>query len=126
MAITNSSRIDKFLWSVRLFKTRVQAADACKKGHVIISNVPVKPSRIIKEGETISVKKNPVIYSYRINAIPKSRISAKLVADFIEDVTPAEEKEKLLAMDSFFIIRDRGTGRPTKKERRQIDKLRDF
>ncbi len=124
MPTIDSSRIDKFLWNVRLYKTRGQAAEACRKGQIIINAIPVKPSRIIREGETINLKKNPVLYSYKISAIPKSRLPAKLVPDFLEDITPEEELNKLLLRDTFFIVRDRGSGRPTKKERRLIDKIR--
>lgn len=123
----NNSRIDKFLWSVRLFKTRSLATEFCKKGRISIDNMPVKPSRIIKTGEKIILYKPPVSYSYKVIAIPKSRVSAKLVKDFIEDKTSPEELNKLQLQDNFFIKRDRGAGRPTKKERRIIDKLnKDF
>lgn len=89
--------------------------------------MPVKPSRIIKTGEKIILYKPPVSYSYKVIAIPKSRVSAKLVKDFIEDKTSPEELNKLQLQDNFFIKRDRGAGRPTKKERRIIDKLnKDF
>ena len=81
-------RIDKFLWAVRLYKTRSLAAEACKKGKIIINNVQVKSSRVVTKNETIIVKKLPVIYSYRIKDITENRIAAKLVADFIEDLTP--------------------------------------
>lgn len=117
-------RIDKFLWAVRLYKTRSMAAEACKKGKIIINNVQVKSSRIVVKNETITVKKLPVVYSYRVKDITDNRLAAKLVADFIEDLTPEEEKFKLkLAETPGFGHRDKGTGRPTKKERRVIDKL---
>jgi ribosome-associated heat shock protein Hsp15 len=120
----NHSRIDKFLWFVRIFKTRTLAIEACKKGRVIINGVPVKPSRIIKLGENIDVKKPPVVYSYIAKDFPKSRISPKLVENYIDDVTSPEELKKLEMQESFFIKRDRGMGRPTKKERRDIDKIK--
>ncbi|MGC9343855.1 MAG: RNA-binding S4 domain-containing protein [Bacteroidales bacterium] len=125
MSETPDIRADKFIWAVRLYKTRSLSADACKKGRIQIDDVEIKPSRSIKVGDVISVKKPPVNYSYRVIGIPKNRVSAKLVENFIEDLTPAEELEKLELGDSFFIKRDRGAGRPTKKERRIIDKLRD-
>ena len=117
-------RIDKFLWAVRLYKTRSLAAEACKKGKILINNVQVKSSRVVAKNETLIVKKLPVIYSYRIKEITGNRIAAKLVADFIEDLTPDEEKFKLkLAETPGFGHREKGTGRPTKKERRVIDKF---
>jgi ribosome-associated heat shock protein Hsp15 len=118
------TRIDKFLWSVRIFKTRSLSAEYCKKGKILIEGQPVKASRTVNPGDTIEVNKPPVIYSYQIIDIPKSRISAKLVNDFIRDTTPEEELQKLKLQDTFFIKRDKGSGRPTKKDRRIIDKLR--
>ena len=118
--------MDKFLWSVRLFKTRTLAMDACKKGRVVINDIPVKPSRLVKTGEKIEISKPPVLFSYQITALPKSRISAKLVTGYLEDLTPPEELDKLREKDVFFIKRDRGTGRPTKRERRLIDKVQDY
>ncbi len=117
-------RVDKFLWSVRIFKTRAKSVEACKKGRVIVDGIDAKPSKTVKEGDIIIVKKPPVNYSYKVLDYPKSRVSAKLVDNFIEDLTPDEEKEKLKMVDSFFIKRKRGAGRPTKKERREIDKLK--
>lgn len=115
-------RIDKFLWSVRIYKTRSQAADACKKGRVIINDVQIKPSRIILVGEVISVKKTPVVYSYKILESLGNRVAAKLVANYISDITPKEELDKLdLNKRGGFYYREKGTGRPTKKERRIID-----
>lgn len=118
-------RADKFLWAVRLYKTRSLSAEACKKGKVLIDDIEIKPSRNIKTGDVILLKKPPVNYTYRVIGSPKNRVSAKLVDQYIEDITPEEELAKLELVDSFFIKRDRGAGRPTKKERRIIDKLRD-
>jgi ribosome-associated heat shock protein Hsp15 len=119
-------RIDKFLWSVRLYKTRSIASDECRKGRIYINEIQVKPSRSVLKDEIITVKKPPVIYSYRVIEPIENRVSAKLVANFIEDLTPVEEKAKLDIRDSIGIIRRvRGTGRPTKKERRQIDRIND-
>lgn len=119
-----NNRADKFLWSVRIFKTRSIATDACKKGRVLIDNYPVKPSKTISTDDIIHVRKPPVVYSYKVKDFPRSRVGAKLVDKFIDDITPEEEVQKLKMTDSFFIKRDRGSGRPTKKERREIDKLR--
>ena len=118
-------RIDKWLWAVRIYKTRSQAAEECKKGRILIDNMAVKPSRIIKPGDTIIVRKLPVIYIYKVKNTLNSRISAKLVPDYYENLTPEEEflklnPDKIAGM----VKRDRGTGRPTKKERRDIDKLK--
>lgn len=121
----NDPRIDKFLWSVRVFKTRAKSTEACKKGKVIIDGIDAKPSKTVKVGDLITLKKPPVNFSYKVLDFPKSRVSAKLVDNYIEDLTPKEEKEKLKITDSFFIKRERGAGRPTKKERREIDKLKD-
>jgi ribosome-associated heat shock protein Hsp15 len=118
-------RIDKFLWAVRIFKTRSLASEACRKGKVIINNVQVKPSRIAIAGETISVKKLPLIYKYLIIKLIENRVSAREVPFYINDITPEEEKARLINKDlSEFGYRDKGTGRPTKKERRTIDKLK--
>ncbi|MBE0656001.1 MAG: RNA-binding S4 domain-containing protein [Bacteroidales bacterium] len=124
MAESKESRTDKFLWSVRLYKTRALATEACKKGRIIIEGIPVKPSRIIKTGDLITVTKPPVQYRYQVVSLPHSRVSARLVQDYILDLTPAGELKKLELGDSFFIKRERGTGRPTKKERREMDKLK--
>ena len=119
-------RIDKYLWAVRIFKTRSLAADACKKGKVLIKDFTVKPSRIINIGEEITVKKNPVFYKYRVKNFLGKRQSAKIVVDYVEDITPQKEFDKLKVQSlSGFEVRDRGVGRPTKKERRLIDKAKE-
>ena len=119
-------RIDKFLWSVRIYKTRSIASEECRKGRIIINDIQVKPSRIVVKNEIITVKKPPVIYSYRVIEPIENRVSAKLVEQFIEDLTPEEEKTKLnIRQATGVIYRDKGTGRPTKKERRQIDRIKD-
>ena len=119
-------RIDKFLWAVRIYKTRSIAADECGKGRVIINDVSVKPSRTVKSGEIITVRKPPVHYKYKIINVIENRVGAKLVSQFIDDITPEEEKLKLtLASQSGNFYRDKGAGRPTKKERRVIDRFRD-
>ena len=116
-------RIDKWLWAVRIFKTRSQASEACRKGRVIIDGVPVKPSRNIKQDEVVFVKKLPVIYSYRIRGLIDKRVSASLAVVNYEELTPEEELAKLNMNEPVFIKRDKGSGRPTKKERRLIDKV---
>jgi len=124
MAEDKPVRIDKFLWSVRIFKTRSLASDECRKGRIIINNVQVKPSRIVLRNEIVSVKKPPVIFTYRIIEPIENRVSAKLAGQFVEDLTAPEEKAKLDIKQSIAAgYRDKGTGRPTKKERRLIDKL---
>jgi len=117
-------RIDKFLWSVRIYKTRSIASEACRKGRIIINDIPVKASRIVYSDEIITVKKLPVIYTYRVVEPIEKRVSAKLVSKYIEDLTPEEEKIKLdIRHAGFTSYRERGTGRPTKKERRNLDRL---
>lgn len=126
MADNKTVRIDKFLWSVRLYKTRSIASDECRKGRILIDNIQVKPSRLVAAGERIMVKKPPVNYVYRILEPIENRVSAKLVEKYMEDLTPEEEKIKLDVKQSAGIFfRDKGTGRPTKKERRLIDKLKE-
>ena len=126
MPDNKSIRIDKFLWSVRIYKTRSIASDECRKGRIIINDIQVKPSRTITKNEIIIVKKPPVIYSYKVIEPIENRVSAKLVEQFVEDLTTEEEKTKLsISKATGVIYRDRGTGRPTKKERRQIDRVKD-
>ncbi|MBQ7163203.1 MAG: RNA-binding S4 domain-containing protein [Bacteroidales bacterium] len=115
-------RIDKWLWAVRLYKTRTIAAEACRKGQVSLGGVNLKPSRMVKVGEVISVRKPPIILSFRILQAIENRVSAKLVPEMLEDVTPPEQYELLeLSKIGGFVDRARGTGRPTKKERRDLD-----
>lgn len=119
-------RIDKFLWAVRIYKTRSIASDECRKGRILVNNAPVKPSRTVSAGEIILVRKPPVTYTYKVIDPIENRVSAKLVHDFIEDRTPEDEKIKLdYRQTPSGIYRPRGTGRPTKKERRLIDRLKD-
>ena len=115
-------RIDKWLWAVRVFKTRTIASEACKKGRVIIGNNSVKSSRMIRIGEVVQVKKPPITYSFKVLAISQKRMGAKLVPEYMENVTPPEEYE-VLEMNklSGFIDRQRGSGRPTKKDRRDLE-----
>ena len=118
------ARIDKWLWAARIFKTRSIAADAIKNGRVTIQGMNVKPSRMVKEGEVVSVRKPPVTYSFKILKTIEQRVGAKLIPEVYENVTPADQYE-LLEMNriSGFINRQRGTGRPTKKERRALDEF---
>ena len=115
-------RIDKWLWAVRLFKTRTLAAEACKKGKVIVQNVQVKPSRNVKVGDVISIKRNPILFSFKVLALSENRMNAKLVTGFVENVTTADQLELIeLSRLAGQTGRDRGTGRPTKKDRRELD-----
>lgn len=115
-------RIDKWLWAVRIYKTRSQATEACKKGHASIGNLPVKPSRIVHLGEIVHVRKSPVTRSFKVLKLAEKRMSAKLVPDFLEDVTSPEELEiQEMQRNMRWITRERGSGRPTKKDRRELD-----
>ena len=115
-------RIDKWLWAVRLFKTRTLAAEACKKGRVFMQNVAVKPSRNVKVGDVISIRRNPVLFSFKVLALSENRMNAKLVPDFMLNVTTPDQLELIeLSKLAGQTGRDRGTGRPTKKERRELD-----
>jgi len=110
---------------VRLYKTRTLATEACKKGKVSVDDMPAKPSRTVSAGDVIEVRKMPVVYSYRVKDPIEKRVGAKIVDQYVEDVTPQEELQKLDMQDDFFIKRDRGAGRPTKKERRLLDDIQD-
>ena len=116
------ARLDKFLWAARIFKTRTIAADACKNGRVMIDGVKQKPSRMVKEGDVIQVRKPPITFSFKILQAIQNRVGAKLVPEIMENVTTPDQYE-LLEMNriSGFVNRARGTGRPTKKERRELD-----
>lgn len=119
-------RIDKFLWAVRLFRTRTLAANACKIGRILINNNNIKPSAKLDGDEILTVRKPPVTYTYRIKNLTGNRIGAKLVSNYLEDITPEEEKLKLdLSQPAPVSHRKKGTGRPTKKERRIIDRWKD-
>lgn len=118
-------RIDKWLWAVRIFKTRSQAAEACGKGHVSIGGMNVKASREVKVGDTISVRMPPIQRDYRVKQITDKRMSAQLAVDFVEEVTPQERLDILRGVHMQFEHRDRGLGRPTKRDRRMIDRLKE-
>ena len=118
----DSARIDKWLWAARIFKTRSIAADACKNGRVTKNGMTVKPSHMVKVGEVVSVKKPPVTYSFRIIKAIEQRVGAKLIPEIYENVTDPKQYELLeMSRISGFVDRARGTGRPTKKDRRAID-----
>ena len=118
----NEARIDKWLWAARIFKTRSIAADACKNGRVTLNGVNLKPSRTIKEGDVVSVKKPPVTYSFKVLKTTEQRVGAKLLPEIYENVTDPKQYELLqMSRISGFIDRAHGTGRPTKKERRALD-----
>ncbi|MDR2969604.1 MAG: RNA-binding S4 domain-containing protein [Tannerellaceae bacterium] len=122
----NEVRIDKWMWATRIFKSRSIAVDACKKKRVMIGGVNVKPSRMIREGEIIQVRKPPIVYSFKVLVLTERRMGAKLVPEYLENVTPPDQYE-LLEMNSIsgFVNRTKGTGRPTKKDRRELDNFSD-
>ena len=122
----SAARLDRFLWAARIFKTRTLAAAACKRGQVSIGGAQMKPSRMVKVGEIIDVRKPPITYSFRILQAIEHRVGAKLIPEILENVTAPEQYE-LLEMNriSGFVGRARGTGRPTKKERRALDDFAD-
>ena len=122
--MADSTRLDKYLWSIRVFKTRSDATDACRGGKVLVGGQDVKPSREVKAGDIIQVRKGPVQYKYKVLQPIDRRQGAALVPKYAENLTPESELSKLNAPhESFFVTRDRGAGRPTKKERRQMDTL---
>ena len=117
-------RIDKFLWSVRIYKTRTIAAEECDKHRVLVNDMEVKPSRHVKVGDRLTVKKLPVVYTYDIIQLIDKRQPASLVKNYIADTTPQEELDKTeMNRITAFVQRDRGAGRPTKKERRVLEKI---
>jgi ribosome-associated heat shock protein Hsp15 len=124
MSTTTDLRIDKFLWAVRIYKTRTLAAEACSKGQITINGMTVKPSRSVKAGEVIMVRKPPIVHTYKILGLLENRLSAQKVKEYIEEITPDEEFLKLeIARLQRNGIRDKGTGRPTKRDRRDMDKF---
>jgi ribosome-associated heat shock protein Hsp15 len=115
-------RIDKWLWATRLFKTRTIAVEACKKNRIMVNDIPAKPSRMVRTGDIVSVRKPPITYSFKVLALTSNRIGAKLVPEYLENVTPPEQYEILnLQKIGGFVDRAKGTGRPTKKDRRVLD-----
>ena len=119
-------RLDKYLWAVRVFKTRSDAADAIRNNRVLVNGSYAKPSREVKIGDHLSVRRQAVTYQYKVLDLVSSRQGAKNVPQYCLDITPQEELDKLnVPRETIFVFRERGTGRPTKKERRQIDSLMD-
>lgn len=119
-------RIDKYLWSIRVYKTRSEATDACKGGKVRVNGADIKPSKAVKPGDVIVARKGAVAYTYKVLELIDKRQGAKLVPRYAENQTSEEELAKLRApVETFFLKRDRGAGRPTKKDRRQMDSLWD-
>lgn len=122
-------RVDKWLWAMRIFKTRTIATDSCKKGRVSVGEgdgIIVKPSRLIKVGDIIHVRKPPVTYSFRVKALTENRLGAKLVPEYLENITPKEQYDLLeIVKINGFIDRRKGLGRPTKREGRELSKFTD-
>lgn len=119
-----STRVDKYVWAIRLFKTRTDATDACRGGRVSVNGAVVKPAREVKEGDTIKVRKGANHLTFKVLATLEKRVGAKEVEKYALNLTPPEEMEKIKApVETFLITRDKGTGRPTKKDRRQMDEL---
>lgn len=121
-------RIDKWLWAMRIFKTRTIATDACKKGRVTVGNVDLgviaKPSRMIKIDDIINVRKSPITYSFRVKALTENRLGAKLVPEYMDNITPQSQYDLLEVVKiSGFIDRRKGLGRPTKREGRELAKF---
>ena len=120
--MSDQARIDKWLWAVRIYKTRSIAAEACKKGHVSIGERTAKPAHNVRVGDIVNVKKTPITYSFKVLQCAEHRVGAKLVPELMENVTPQEQYNILdMSKMSGFVDRARGTGRPTKKERRDLD-----
>ena len=122
----NEERIDKWLWCMRVFKTRTIATDACKKGRVTVKGAAAKPSRPVKVGEIIDVKKPPITYTFKVLAIPNGRLGAKLVPEYLENLTPQSQYDMLeMTKISGFVDRSKGLGRPTKRDGRELAKFRE-
>ena len=119
-------RIDKYLWTVRIYKTRSLATDECKKGRVLINNSEVKPSRIVKINERIDIKFPPIVRSFIVTGISQNRVSAAIAKTLVEEITPQSEFDRLKMLNNTFEKRDPGAGPPTKKERRLIEKFREL
>jgi ribosome-associated heat shock protein Hsp15 len=121
MTTETGERIDKFLWCVRLYKSRSIATEECRKGRILAGGSQVKPAHPVTRGMVVTVRKPPVTYTYLITDIPAGRVGAPLVSNFITDLTAPEEKDKLAAGKMVNGFRPRGSGRPTKRERRELD-----
>ena len=123
----DSVRIDKYLWAVRIFKTRSEATEACNGNKVRLAGVPVKPGKAVKVGDLLDVHKGPATLSYKVLQLSNSRMGAQLVPDYLEDLTPESERAKFHApRETIVLRREKGTGRPTKKDRRELDALMDM
>jgi len=119
-----AGRLDKWLWAVRIFKTRSLASDACRAGSVAVNKLPAKPARDVRPGETVTVQQGLVVRTLRVMDVPRSRVGAKLVPNFCTDLTPEEEFEKgRVHAVQHLLAREKGSGRPTKRDRRLRDKL---
>lgn len=119
-------RIDKWLWAMRIFKTRTIATDACKKGRVSIGGSVLKPSRMIKVGDVVDVRKPPVTYSFRVKALTENRLGARLVPEYLENITPQSQYDLLeMTRISGFVDRQKGLGRPTKRDSREMSKFKE-
>ena len=117
-------RIDKYLWAIRVYKTRTDATDACKGGKVRVNGDDIKPSKCVRVGDVITARKGAVLYTYKVLQLIDKRQGAKLVPNYAENLTPPEELAKLRApVETFFLKRDRGAGRPTRKDRREMELL---
>lgn len=120
----NEVRIDKWIWAMRIFKTRTVASEACKKGRVMVGDAVAKPSRTIKVGDIVKVRKPPVTYSFKVLALTENRLGAKLVPEYMENITPKSEMDLLdVIRITGFIDRRKGLGRPTKREGRELSKF---
>ena len=123
----DSIRLDKYLWAIRVFKTRSDATDACNGNKVKIAGVNAKPSKAVKAGDVLEIRKGPALFSYRVLKVTESRMGAQLVPDYLEDLTPESEQAKFHApRETIVLHRDKGAGRPTKKDRRELDHLMDL
>lgn len=124
--ITMEERIDKWLWAMRVFKTRTIATDACKKGRVMMGGNAVKPSRTVKPGDVVEVRKPPITYTFRVKAVTGNRLGAKLVPEYLENITPQSQYDLLeMTRISGFVDRRKGLGRPTKRDSRELSRFRE-
>lgn len=122
--MSDSVRIDKYVWAIRCYKTRSEATDACNGNKVQLNGNPVKPSKSVKIGDSVSVRKGSCLFTYKILQLTENRLGAKLVPEYAENLTPQSELDKMRApVETFFVRRDRGSGRPTKKDRREMEAL---
>lgn len=124
--VEREERVDKWLWAMRVFKTRTIATDACKKGRVTMGGVTIKPSRTVKAGDVIDVKKPPITYTFRVLQVTGNRLGAKLVPEYLENITAPEQYELLeMTKISGFVDRQKGLGRPTKRDSRELNRFKE-